>query len=396
VKTLLAASSLALALLACTVTPPREPQPGDASLVPGDAPVFEQGLRGLTRADLDLSDFWDELPDVERDEPVLLHHLTYANVAARANPGVVNIYTRKLVERELKIGFELQNLLPFELPIVSKLLSYIPFQVPVPFRDEGLALGSGFVVNREGYLLTNAHVIQNATDVIVVFSDRREVPARIVGADPLTDTALLRVAPSPALEPLPFGSSTHLEVGELVLAVGNPLGLSHSVTSGLVSATERSIPGTPELLDFVQTDSAINPGNSGGPLLNLHGEVIGMNTAVLHQAQNIGFAVPIDTVKTVIPLLLMAKTDRGWLGMSVGFGDDRMPVVDAVEKDSPAGRAGIAVGDRVIELNGEPITGIVPLRRLALGLVVGDEVEIVVDRQGERHTFATVLAERPD
>ena len=158
----------------------------------------------------------------------------------------MNIYTRRIVERELQLGFQLQDLLPIRIPVVSAILEIIPFQVPVPFHSEGFALGSGFVLNRQGYILTNAHVIRNATDVEVVFSDRREASAKIIGTDPLTDTALIQVQVTAdwALEPLPLGDSDALDVGEFVLAVGNPLGLSHTVTSGLVSATQRMVPGS--------------------------------------------------------------------------------------------------------------------------------------------------------
>jgi serine protease Do len=386
-----------LAGVACTITPPKEPAPGDESLVPPDDPVFEQRLEGLKREDLDLSRFFSELPASARREHIPLHHLTFADVAARAKPGVVNIYTRKVVERDLEIGFDLSDLLPIRLPIVSSLLEFIPFQVPVPFRGEGFALGSGFVVNREGYVLTNAHVIRNATDVQVVFSDGRETAAKIVGVDPVTDTALVQVAAGPHLVPLPLGDSGALEVGELVVAVGNPLGLSHSVTSGLVSATERTIPSMTELLDFLQTDSAINPGNSGGPLLNLHGEVVGMNTAIVTDAQLIGFAIPIDTVKSILPLLLLRDSERGYLGVSVAPGTpaDQTPVIDLVESGGPAEALGLQVGDRIVEVNSQPITGIVPLRRLALGLLAGDELRMAVVRGGKRHDFDTVLGARP-
>ncbi len=397
-------AAAALALTACTITPAKEESP--ESLVPADAPIFDNRLHGLRRDELDLSRFWDEIPGIERAEAIPLHHRTFADVAARAKGGVVNIYTRRIVERELQLGFQLQDLLPIRIPVVSAILEVIPFQVPVPFQSEGFALGSGFVLNRQGYILTNAHVIRNATDVQVVFSDRREASAKIVGADPLTDTALIQVTADWALEPLPLGDSDALDVGEFVLAVGNPLGLSHTVTSGLVSATQRMVPGEAvKLLDFVQTDSAINPGSSGGPLLNLHGEVVGMNTAVLENAQGIGFAIPINTVKAMLPLLLIGQTTRGWLGITAipmswseaqARGLDRAgaPIVQSVEAGGPAEKAGLLPGDLIVDVNGEPVPGIVELRRTSLSLLAGDEVVLGVLRESVRYELRLVLTSR--
>ncbi len=400
-------AAAALALIACTITPAKEESP--ESLVPADAPIFDNRLHGLRRDQLDLSRFWDEIPPgIERAEAIPLHHRTFADVAARAKGGVVNIYTRRIVERELQLGFQLQDLLPIRIPVVSAILEVIPFQVPVPFQSEGFALGSGFVLNRQGYILTNAHVIRNATDVEVVFSDRREASAKIIGTDPLTDTALIQVQVTAdwALEPLPLGDSDALDVGEFVLAVGNPLGLSHTVTSGLVSATQRMVPGEAlKLLDFVQTDSAINPGSSGGPLLNLHGEVVGMNTAVLENAQGIGFAIPINTVKAMLPLLLIGQTARGWLGITAipmswaeaqARGLDRAgaPIVQSVEAGGPAEKAGLLPGDLIVDVNGEPVPGIVELRRTSLSLLAGDEVVLGVLRGDVRYELRLVLASR--
>lgn len=394
-----------LLFTACQVTPPKEES--TESLVPADDPVFDNRLHGLDRDQLDLSSFWSEVPPpADGDGLVPIHHRTFADVAARAKAGVVNIYTKRVVERELKIGFQLQDLLPIRIPVVTQILEIIPFQVPVPFKSEGFALGSGFVVNGEGYILTNAHVIQNATDVEVVFSDRREAAAKILGTDPLTDTALLKVTTDWVLEPLPLGDSDVLDAGEFVVAVGNPLGLTHSVTAGVVSATQRLVPGEGmKLLDFVQTDSAINPGSSGGPLLNLHGAVVGMNTAVLQQSQGIGFAIPINTIKAMIPLLLTGKTERGWLGFAAvpmgwqnargrGLAKAGAPVVQSVEAGGPAERAGLLPGDHIVDLNGQAIPGIVELRRVSLGLLAGDEVVFGVLRGGDRYELRSLAASR--
>jgi S1-C subfamily serine protease len=394
-----------LLLTACTISPAKEES--QESLVPADSPIFDSRLHGLRRDELDLSHFWSEIdPSLDRAKAIPLHHRTFAEVAARAKGGVVNIYTRRIVERELQLGFQLQDLLPIRIPVVSAILEIIPFQVPIPFQGEGFALGSGFVLNQQGYILTNAHVIRNATDVQIVFSDRREASAKIVGVDPLTDTALIQVTADWILEPLPLGNSDALDVGEFVVAVGNPLGLSHTVTSGLVSATQRVVPGEAmKLLDFVQTDSAINPGSSGGPLLNLHGEVVGMNTAVLENAQGIGFAIPINTVKAMLPLLLIGQTDRGWLGFAAapmtwaeaharGLERAGAPVVRSVEAGGPAASAGLLPGDHIVDVNGDPVPGIVELRRISLGLLAGDEVVFGVLREDVRYELRSVLTSR--
>lgn len=393
--------------LGCTVSAPLPP--GDESLVPADAPVFDHSLADVRLEELDLSRFW-----VERDgprEPIVIHHRTFAEVAERARTGVVNIYTRRVEKREFRVGLHPNDLLPIRIPIASALLDVIPFQVPVPFRSEGYSLGSGFVVNDGGYVLTNAHVLQNATDVRVVLSDGpREHPARILGRDRLTDTALLRMEGNVPSTPLPLGRSSDLAVGEMVVAVGNPLGLSHTVTQGLVSATERMVPGeNAPFVDFIQTDSAINPGSSGGPLLNLYGEVVGINTAIVSDAQLIGFAVPIDTVKRVLPLLILGEARRGWLGVTIGTEDaearrERIlrgrvpgaPVVD-VEAGSPADASGVRAGDRIIGVAGEPTPGLRALQRQMLGLMEGETVRLRLAR-GEREwdVEATLVAQPPD
>jgi len=390
---------------ACTVSGPLPT--GDESLVPADAPVYDRSLRDVTLTDLDLGRFWHEREGPRG--PVALHHLTFAEVAEGAREGVVNIYTRRLEKRELRLGIHPNDLLPIRIPIASALLDVIPFQFPLPFRSEGLSLGSGFVVNEGGYVLTNAHVLENATDVRVVLSGgQREYPARIVGSDRLTDTALLHIEESPPVVALPLGHSSDLAVGEIVIAMGNPLGLSHTVTQGMVSAKERMVPGEQApLVDFIQTDSAINPGSSGGPLLNLYGEVVGINTAIVTTAQLIGFAVPIDTVKSVLPLLVVGEARRGWLGISVAADDLEARAraleaggvagvaIDAVEAGSPAEAAGLRAGDRIVALDGAPIPDLLALQRRTVGLLADETVRFTIRRAGERVELEATLSTRP-
>jgi serine protease Do len=380
---------------------------GDESLVPADAPVYDTTLRGVDLADIDLERFWHEREGAR--EPVRLDHLTFARVAEGAREGVVNIYTRRIEKRELRLGIHPNDLLPIRIPIASALLDAIPFQVPLPFRSEGLSLGSGFVVNEGGYVLTNAHVLENATDVRVVFSGgQREYPARIVGSDRVTDTALLHIEGSPDVVPLPLGRSSDLAVGEMVIAMGNPLGLSHTVTQGMVSAKERMVPGeAAPLVDFIQTDSAINPGSSGGPLLNLYGEVVGINTAIVTTAQLIGFAVPIDTVKSVLPLLVVGEARRGWLGISVATDDVEARAraleaggvagvaIETVEAGSPAEAAGLRAGDRIVALDGAPIPDVLALQRRTVGLLAEETVRFTVRRGSDLVELEATLAPRP-
>ncbi len=384
-------------LPACTVSPPRAP--GDEELVPRDAPIYDPRLRNLDPDDLDLGHFWHALPPDAPPAPVPLHSHSFARIAARSRPGVVNIYTRRVERRDLLLGVHPNDLLPIRIPVVSALLDVIPFQVPVPFRGEGTSLGSGFLLNGGGYVLTNAHVVQNATDIRLVLGSG-EAEARIIGVDPLTDTALLHFEPEGALHPLPLGDSDAVEIGELVLALGNPLGLGHTVTSGIVSAKERVVPGEAgQLLDFLQTDSAINPGSSGGPLLNLRGEVVGINTALVSEAQLIGFAIPINTVKAVLRLLILGSERRGWLGISTDLpaGAPGAPGVAIAEvvPGSPAERAGIRPGDRIVAVDGRPVAGLLALRRISLGFLAGEELILDLEREGKPVRVTAVLGPLP-
>lgn len=399
------AASLALTL-ACTVTAPTERT--DKELVRLDAPVFERRLRDIDPKDLDLRGFWLAAEPRVSAEPVPLTDRTVADLVARVRGGVVNLYSEKVREGQLRLGLAPTDILAFRIPLISPILDFIPFQIPVPYRDRAVSLGSGFVINAEGYVLTNAHVVHNATDVRVVLSGSGEDrPAKIVGIDLLTDTALIKLDPVPGMVPLPFGDSTALDVGEMVIAVGNPLGLRHTVTSGLVSAKERVLPenGETQLVDLIQTDSAINPGSSGGPLLNLRGEVVGINTAIASQAQLIGFAVPIDVVKEVMPLLVLGRTERGWLGATavplestearaLGLGGGGA-LIRKVEKSGPAAAAGLREDDVVVGVNGVRLDGFLHFRRKLLGLLPGQTIRVTVLRDGEIVTLAPTLGKRP-
>lgn len=401
--------ALGLGLLAgvwvvgCTLGPRQTREP----LVADDDPVFESRFRDMDPAELDLTGFWTEGSANPPDDVIPIHHRTFSRIAAAVSGGTVNLYTRVLLAREARIGFVPGDMLPIRIPLLSAVLDYIPFQVPIPYRSEGFSLGSGFLINEAGFILTNAHVVQNATEIRVVrsgFPD--EYPAKIIGIDPLSDTALIQIEPQPGMTILTLGSSTALEVGEMVVAVGNPFGLNHTVTSGLVSAKERIVGEGATLIDYLQTDSAINPGSSGGPLLNLRGEVVGINTAIVSNAQNIGFAIPIDTVKRVMPLLISGRSERGWFGASarplesgeaeqLGESNPNAVVIESVVPDSPAAIAGLRDGDLVRRVQGVEILNFVAFRRELIGMLPGQKLSMTVTRAGAPIEIESTLATKP-
>ncbi|MBF5044165.1 PDZ domain-containing protein [Aggregicoccus sp. 17bor-14] len=273
------------------------------------------------------------------------------------------------------------------------------------------ATGSGFILNADGYVVTNNHVIAKARAIQVRLGDGREFPAEVVGRDPETDVALLKLrASGPQRLPTVFlGDSDRLEVGEWVVAIGNPFGLDHSVAHGMVSAKERIL-GVGIFDDFIQTDALINPGNSGGPLFNMRGEVVGVNTAIISQGQGIGFAVPINLVKELLPNLREnGRAVRGWLGVSLknepsapgaeGLADTGVAEVETVFRDSPAARAGIRPGDRLVGVNGKATGDYQQLKRRVKLMAPGTEATFTLKRGREvrevRVTIGVPPAQEP-
>ncbi len=401
---------LCIANQACSVS--QTSTQANKILVNKDAPIFDKRFQDISIEDINLENFWTRLEDVEesRDrKPVLIDNQTFARISESVKSAVVNIYTVRLEEKDANIGIDPNSLLPFNIPIVSSILDFVPFQVPVPFNSEGLSLGSGFLVNEQGYILTNAHVISNAVDIRVVLSEElKEYPARIIGIDRLSDTALIKIDPDFIPTVLPFGDSDALQMGEVVLAMGNPLGFQHSVTSGLISAKERVSPHPKDrFVNYLQTDSAINPGSSGGPLINLHGEVIGINTAIIQTAQLIGFAIPINTVKEVMGLLIIGETERGWFGASavpisnaeaaeLGFGGVGGLLIKGVEKKSPAEISGLKSKDIIVEFNKKPVDNFVVFRRKLLALVPGQKINLTLFREGKTFEVTSTLIKKPE
>ena len=282
------------------------------------------------------------------------------------------------------------------------------------FFDEGArhpvrAGGSGFILNSNGYIVTNNHMVENAAEIQVKLGDGRELPAKVVGRDAKTDLALLKVEAT-GLPVIPLGDSTALQVGEPVMAIGNPFGLEQTVTTGIVSATGRVI-GSGPYDNFIQTDASINPGNSGGPLINARGEVIGINTAIFSRgggSVGIGFAVPSSLAKNVITQLAdRGKVERGWLGVGIqpltpelakSFkrGDTTGALVSEVKEGSPADKAGMKTGDVIVELDGKKVTKATDLPTLVAEMPVGKSVPIVVMRDGREVRLNAQIARLED
>ena len=273
------------------------------------------------------------------------------------------------------------------------------------------ASGTGFAINSNGHIITNNHVVEGATEITVKLSDGRELSAKLVGRDPKTDLALLKVEAT-GLPTIPMGDSAELKVGEPVMAIGNPFGLEQTVTTGIVSATGRVI-GQGPYDDFVQTDASINPGNSGGPLINARGQVIGINTAIFSQtggSVGIGFAIPSNQAKTVVTQLAdSGHVSRSWLGVSIqpltpelvkGFNlsDAKGALVSNVTDDSPAAKAGIKAGDIITEYDGRKVSRSEDLPRLVAETPAGREVPVTVLRDGKpvKLTAKVAKLDEPD
>ncbi len=280
---------------------------------------------------------------------------------------------------------------------------------PQPRRPR--AMGSGVIVDAEnGYLLTNHHVIDNAEQITVALTDRREFEAEVVGADPETDIALLKID-ADSLTALPFADSNELQVGDYVVAIGNPFGLGQTITAGIVSAVGRSGLRLESYEDFIQTDAAINVGNSGGALINLKGELVGINTAIFSGRGGnigIGFAIPINMARQIMDQLLThGEIQRGRIGVQIqdlipdlaealGTSHERGAVVAQVIPGTPAEAAGIQIGDVIVEMNGEPVVGSSDLRNKVGLLRVGDAVRLTIERDGKPMTIELAVGERSE
>jgi serine protease Do len=326
---------------------------------------------------------------------------SFADLATRVSPAVVNIKATSVARTELPDQFFGENspFRDFRLPIPRS---------PEQFRRQGM--GSGFVIRKDGLILTNNHVVENAQEITVTLTDKQQYRARILGRDPKTDLAVLKIDPKGALPVATLGDSDALRVGDWVMAIGNPFGLSNTVTTGIVSAKGRAI-GAGPYDDFIQTDASINPGNSGGPLFNMAGEVVGINTAIFSQNGGnvgIGFAIPVNLIKNLVPELETKGTvTRGWLGVSVqpitpdlarsfGLEKERGALVGDVVAQGPADRAGLKRGDVIVSYNGKKVDHSAALPALVAATPVGKTVPIEILRNGKSQTVNVAIAQLND
>jgi serine protease Do len=352
-------------------------------------------------------------PAAEAGVPV---QASLAPLIDKLRPAVVNISTTTVTKHpRVQRGQRTPN--PHGLPdegFEDFFERYFGRPAPeMPEEFKGSSLGSGFVLNAEGYILTNNHVVKDATDIRVRVSDGREFTAKIIGRDALTDVALIKLnSPPKDLPTMVLGDSDALRQGDFVLAMGSPFGLRDTATLGIVSAKHRAginPGGTYD--DFIQTDAAINPGNSGGPLFNLRGEVVGINTAIVSPqiGQGIGFAVPINMAKALLPQLKeKGKVVRGFLGVSVseltpdliqGFGlppGTKGALVQNVVPKSPAAKAGVQAGDLIVALNGKPVESSGALTRSVALIAPGKNADLTIQRGKEKKQVSAKVAQRPE
>jgi serine protease Do len=327
-----------------------------------------------------------------------------SEVAAVATSSIVNISTTRVIKAREEAPFDF-----FDDPFFRR---FFGDQFPhpnAPKEHKEQSLGSGVIVSEDGYIVTNNHVIEKAQEIKVLLLNKRDYKAKLIGADPKTDIAVIKID-AKGLTALPWGDSNKLKVGEIVFAIGNPFGLNQTVTMGVISAVGRANVGIADYEDFIQTDAAINPGNSGGALVNARGELIGINTAILSRTggyQGIGFAVPSSMAQQVMDSLVKyKKVVRGWLGVSIqevtsdlaeefGVKDLKGALVSGVMKGSPAEKAGIKQGDVILQYNGKVVEDTGHLRNMVSQTPIGTTVKVRLLRQKKEIEAEVVIAELP-
>ena len=321
---------------------------------------------------------------------------SFADLAEKLMPSVVNISTTTIVTTQ-------SNPFPFQFPPGSPFEDMFK-EFGTPQERKSSALGSGFIIDKKGVVVTNNHVIQGAEDIIVRVNGDKEYKAKVVGADPLSDIAVLQLETKETFIPVKFGNSDKARIGDWVIAIGNPFGLGGTVTSGIISARNRSI-GLSRYEDYIQTDASINSGNSGGPLFDMNGDVIGINTAILGRSGSIGigFSIPSNSAKTVIDQLIeFGETKRGWLGVRIQdvtkeiaeveqLDEPRGALVASVAEDSPSDKAGVKAGDIILEFNGEKIKEMKQLPIIVAKTEVGKKVSVKIWRNKKEITKQITL-----
>ncbi len=334
---------------------------------------------------------------VQTPPPVLPAPTSFADAVARSSPAVVNIYTARVITERIRPP-ELDRFFGDEWPAVRQRVA--------------ASLGSGVIVDTEGHVITNNHVVANAREIRLQLADGRVAPATIVGTDPESDLAVLQI-PLSDLPVMPLGRSDEqeLRVGDVVLAIGNPLGLSQTVTQGIVSATGRGQLGVTTFENFIQTDAAINEGNSGGALVNTKGELVGINTAVLARAlqtEGIGFAIPVNLVRGVMQQILeFGRVRRGWLGITesrdvsaeqahaLGIAEGAGVELRQVYPESPAAKAGLLAGDIITHLNDQTIRSMREALNRVASATPGTSMKVRAWRKGQILELETLVEERP-
>ncbi|WP_235042087.1 DegQ family serine endoprotease [Vreelandella profundi] len=335
----------------------------------------------------------------------------FTELVEAAAPGVVNISTSRTIQRSNAPGSE--GLGGQEVPEIFR--HFFGDNLPSPpdggqgRSEERQSLGSGFVISDDGYVMTNAHVVQDADEILVRLNDRRELNAELIGSDPQTDVALLKIDAND-LPTLSMGDSDELKVGEWVAAIGSPFGFDHSVTAGIVSAINRTLPSD-AYVPFIQTDVAINPGNSGGPLFNLTGEVVGINSQIFTRSggfMGVSFAIPINVAMDVVDQLREnGRVDRGWLGVMIqpvsrdlaeSFGMENAigALIADLDPEGPAAQGGLQAGDVIIQVNGEEVERSSSLPRLIGRGEPGSEIALTLIRDGEEISQSVELGSWPD
>jgi len=325
----------------------------------------------------------------------------FVELAKKLKPTVVNIRTAKVIKPRSNLQRpRMQS--PFD-NFFEDFFGQFNGQLPQQRARREQSLGTGFIISPDGYILTNNHVVSGADEVMVKLSDGREIKGELKGADEKLDLALIKISDKESFPAAELGDSDALDVGEWVMAIGNPFGLSQTVTAGIVSAKGRVI-GNGPYDDFIQTDASINPGNSGGPLFSAAGKVIGINTAIIAGGQGIGFAIPVNLAKGVIAQLRdSGKVTRGYLGVrfqpltadlakSFGLESEKGALIANVEKDSPAEKAGLKAGDVILEYDGKPVSEGNELPRYVAATPIDKKVPVVVFRDGRKQEFSVVVA----
>ena len=322
-----------------------------------------------------------------------------AEIAERVGPAVVNVDTVRMVTQQSPFGND---------PIFERFFGEQFKEYSRTFPQKGT--GSGFIINKEGYILTNEHVVHRADEIKVTMADGREFTGKVIGSDQTSDLAIVKIESDNNLPIVELGDSEGLRVGEIVIAIGNPYGLQQTVTMGVVSAKGRNIPAGiagQVYRNFIQTDTAINPGNSGGPLLNTKGEVIGVNTAIIPYAQGIGFAIPINTAKRNIDdLINLGRVRRSWLGVYIqevtpeiaeqfNLSEAKGVLVGQVIEDSPAEDSGILRGDIIIKVNEKEVNTPSELQEKIRSIDIGKTADIEILRDGKNLSFTVKIDEVP-